>query len=551
VVANLACTSNCTAAPVGATPSAPSATATAIAAARLLFGELKTDWAAMFSQGGASSIAGGAVNQEAFKFNTAMSGVQVPVKVMAKDLGTLLMGVDLYNDYKAGRTTNNGRSRGTTGLVDSNGSVPDDGAWPAGCTLYQDANTTTPANAPGNANFIGCGARYYVSWAPGANGSTLVTEWRHGFTLTPNADGSFSYTSAARRRVQNCVTPPNTGCTTTANVALQKDASNNVIAFSGTLTPTLSAAYGDILSFTLSGELPAAFESGANTLLADSYKHAVSFSGTQTVNADRTVDSTLRGSIAVVDAAGATQSTLTVKDGSVMSQIPVSVNAQGTTVPWSANLGGGAHTVGGLSLNLVFSRGGSEFEGLFAITRSGWDKSQTELWPLEGRLSGALRNTGSNGSTEFLSGVLTATATGIADYDVTLPKSASNSYTVNIGFVGTLTAPNRPTLELSAGSGWINDSAAGRPIALTMQYRTLVAGVPRLVVSLVGDRNVAGDLTRVTLSEATSKLSLPITVGASSADLLLDGSTRIGTLTASNGLLTFSDNSFMSLDIGL
>lgn len=87
-------------------PVTPGAATVAIrgTAAKLLFSEIKSDWASVFSRGGDTAIAGGAVNRQANKFNAAMTGIQVPVEVLAKDLGAMLLGVDLYNDYKAGRS---------------------------------------------------------------------------------------------------------------------------------------------------------------------------------------------------------------------------------------------------------------------------------------------------------------------------------------------------------------------------------------------------------------------------------------------------------------
>ena len=50
-----------------------------------------------------------------------MSNVQLPAKMVAQDLGAMLVGVDLYHDYLAGRTAVNKRGR-AFGEVD--GTVP-------------------------------------------------------------------------------------------------------------------------------------------------------------------------------------------------------------------------------------------------------------------------------------------------------------------------------------------------------------------------------------------------------------------------------------------
>jgi len=549
VVANLGCTTNCTAAAVGTNPGAPSATATAIAAAKLLFAEIKSDWSAMFSHGGATAVAGGALNQEAFKFKTAVTGVQIPAETMAKDLGAMLLGVDLYNDYKAGRATSPSRGRGDGSLVKGDGSVPDAQISPAGCTLYQDSANTVTATSPSNANFIGCSARYYATRTV-SGATTNTTEWRHGFTLTPAADGSFDYASRARRRVNSCT--GNT-CTFTSNVALQVDAGGTAIAaFTGKLTPTLSAANGDITAFTLVGELPAAFESGGNTLVG--YKHTIDVSGTQVVAGVGQVTSTLQGSLSAVDSAGTTTAKVTIKPGSTLGTSPAAFDANGDNVaPGSAtavSTGGGMLT--SVVLDIVFGTPTAEFEGVLSLTDTTWDKSGTVSIPTRATLSGALRNLAGDVRTEFLKGVFSGTVTGYAAFDATQARTAANTFTVGASFVGTVTAAGRPTLEFSLGSTWTDaDSAADLAGAhMTLQYRTLVGGVPRMVVALTADRNAQGTYD-LQLTEAASNLSLRWSGEAATADLFVAGTTKIGTLVTGSGLLTFSDASFISLDVGL
>ena len=530
VTANLACGSSCAAAPVGTPPPGPSAAASAIAAARLLFTEIKSDWSAMFSQGGVSAIATGAVNKEALAFNKAMTGVQQPVTVLAQDLGALLLAADLFNDYKAGRSTDTGRGR-APGIVANDRSADFSNNTAVGCTLYQDSAASVVASAPANANFIGCAARYYLSRSVAA-GSTVHTEWRHGFTITPNTDGSFGYQTRARKRIQTCVA---SGCTITSNIALQTDAAGTALApFEGKLTPVLSSA-GDIASFTLVGELPAAFKNGGITLV--NFKHRINVSGTQAVAADRSVSSALSGSLAAFNSDASIESTVAIKPGSLMKQVA---------------LPDGSHEPSELALALVWNTGTAEFEGLFNATDSVLDLSKTLRTPTKGMLSGALRNIAGGVTTEFLSGKLTITLTGAAAFDATKPKSASNSYTGALSFVGALTATGRPTLEFSVGLGSVFDSADGHPTDLTLQYRTLVAGKPRQVVSVVASRGGAatGDITSLRLTEASANLGMAWAPGAASIDLT-QGTLKVGTLTTSTGLMTFSDGSFMSLDIGL
>ena len=550
VVANLGCVSSCAAAAAGTPPAAPSATATAIAAARLLFGQIKTDWAAMFSTGGASAIAGGALNKEAFKFKIVMEKAQVPADMLAKDVGAILTGIDLYNDFKSGRSTANFRDRGDASQVAKGAISGSDPSSPVGCSLYAANNATGPlATSAAAVGSIACTSRFYIT-SSGSGASFVRTTWRQSFVMVPDANGGYAYQGRARRSVTTCSAPPIV-CSQTINENLLANAGNADPTFDGTVTPVLSAAFGDIQSFTLSGKLPPAFTLGGNTLVGAG--NQVKMTGTQTVAAVGDVLSTLQGSLATLDSSGAVLSTLTVKPGSSLANSPVSVDAHGNEVaPGSASA---VRTSGGhlsaMTLNLVYGLPSAEFEGVLSMTDAVWDKSGHSFAPTKASLSGALRNLGSAGSTEFLKGSFAATLTGYGAFDATQPSTSTNSFQLSASFVGSLTATNRPTLEFTLGTSTnATEIAASAVKQLTLQYRTLVAGVPRTVVSLTGDRLANGDYA-VKLTEATSKLSLAWTGSPSTVDLLVNDSTKVGSLDAGSGLLTFVDGSFMSLDIGL
>jgi hypothetical protein len=529
VIANLGCSGEtCAAAPVaGGGTSDP--VANAITSAKLLFAELKSDWASLFSRGGVSSIATGATNAQAWKFREAMTGVQVPAEMAIKDLGALLMGADLYHDYKAGRETSNGRGRATDATAT-------DTAWmtgdynAVGCSLYQDSATTTLATAPANANFIGCRAGYFVSITSGASGM-VTTEWRHGFTITPNADGSFGYATRARKRVTTCLSGV---CTTNLNEALQAN------AYAGTLTPSVDGD-GHITGFSVTGELPGAFKSGATTLAND--HHSWNLSGTRTIAGFKQETSTLEGSVVAYNADGSAAGTLTVKSGR-STEIPVTADGHQPSDADPATQG----DLATLELDLVWATTAAEFEGVLAATDSAWDKSLTTHIPTQLVLSGALRNIADGVTTEFVRGVFSVGVEGYAAYDTTQADSAANHLSGTFSFVGTVTAPDRPTLQVTLGAA--QNSHEDDLASLTLQYRSFVAGAPRLAIDVTSSRAADGTLS-FKLTEASANLSLNWTEGAASTDLVYGSSQVIGTLVPDTARLTFSDGSFMSLDIGL
>lgn len=530
VVSNLGCSdTTCTPAATGTTPTVDP-TATAIAAARLLFTELKSDWTTLFSQGGASALASGAANVEAYKFRTAMTDIQVPVDVLAKDAGVMVLAIDLYNDFKSGRTSVNNRGRGED-MTSNDGSANFSTYTTAGCSLYTDTNVTptTPlATTAASAVAIGCRATYYVSRSVTAT-AVITTDWRHGITIVPAADGSYTYTSRARRRVTSC---PKAGgaCTTDANDALQPD------PFAGTVAVTLDAPMGSIRSFAINGDLPGAFRKGSTTLF--NHHHTVALTGTVTTAADgvtatSTSDtSSITGSLKAYADATTQTGTLAIKSGQLaMSTAQLDNKPVGTLV----------------DLDVAWSTPTAEFEGVLKLGDVVLTKPGTDYMPTRGMLSGALRTIASGTTTEFLKGTLTATVAGVANYDERLADSTSNFVTGNLTFVGAVSAPTRPTLEFTIGTSM--KSHEDKASSVNFQYRTLVAGTPRMVIA--GSSTLAADGTRqFTLTEAANNLSMSWT-GEPTTAKLMKGSTVIGEIDAGTKMLTFSDQSFLSLDMGL
>ncbi|KQV99565.1 hypothetical protein [Rhizobacter sp. Root1221] len=515
------------------TPATPG-NLTAINAATALFTGLRSDFQSLFSQGGATSIATGAANQEAFKFREAMDGVQAPAELLVKDVGAILTGLDMYNDYLAGRGPN-GRNRGSADEI-ANGQSLGSGSMPAvSCQLYTTAVNDVLATTPEEARFIGCSAQYYVTRVA-INGGIETTRWRHGFSIEPGANGSFTYSTRPRRTVQTCTTT----CTQTANVAL-------LTSVTGAGSTTLTN--GRITAFSMQGDLAGAFKSGTNELA--NQKTTVDLTGTRTIDAQNMSSSTFSGTAKSYDANAVLLGTLKVNSGST-SEIPVSWDANDNLVarnaPTAVDPAGGDLATG--SLDILWTTPSAEFAGSFALTDSSWDKSLTSHIPTKVTLSGSLRNITDTGATEFLTGTLTAAVTGYANYTANAVNAdtAANFFTTSVSFAGSVTAPTRPKLELTVNTA--QGSHEDGPASVTMQYRSLVAGTPKLVIGIVATRQADGSYT-TKLTEAASNLSMTWAKGATEADLLLNGTEVVAKLSSQTKVLTFTDGTFISLDIGL
>jgi len=123
-------------------------------------------------------------------------------------------------------------------------------------------------------------------------------------------------------------------------------------------------------------------------------------------------------------------------------------------------------------LDLSWTTGAAEFEGTFSVAASLWDKSGYQRIPAATTFSGALRTIEAGVATEFLSGTLALTPGGYAAFDSTLPDSATNFYSRNIAFTGTITAPRRPVLALTLATS--NTSFDDQPKTATLRIEAAV-----------------------------------------------------------------------------
>jgi hypothetical protein len=293
---------------------------------------------------------------------------------------------------------------------------------------------------------------------------------------------------------------------------------------------------------------------GSPNLTTDD-KEAISVNIGQTTNTDGSITSTVSGNMAGRDKTGATQTDITFNTGS-FTQIPVSFDANGNRVPPTSTraVSPAGFTLGSAAFDIVTSNAGSSFEGNFSMSDRTWDKSQTDFRPTKMSFTGTLSNTSGTVTTDFLKGALTVFSTGFGSFDTFLPNSSTNNYVVNASFVGSFTAPSRPLLQLSWSGSELLDSAQGSQQSSTLQYRSVVSGTPKVVVDFTGSKSTGSTkIDTYKLSEASSNVSMTWADhgNRSSIDLFYNGTTKIGTLNTATGVLTFTDGSFLSVDIGL
>lgn len=148
--------------------------------------------AACSGSGRDAPVTGAVANTPGLAVSTHAPSV---LDAMAQELG-----VQLYQDYRAGRTQSIHATEATH--QESNSAASFAGPNQNSCHLYQDEDTRVHATSPINARFVACSVRWYSAHA----GSTRdhVSDYRHAFVLVPDAEGGFARHSRARQIVEDC-----------------------------------------------------------------------------------------------------------------------------------------------------------------------------------------------------------------------------------------------------------------------------------------------------------------------------------------------------------
>lgn len=550
VLAKLDCKNSC----VPVKPIDPGAAA-AVSAVKAVFEEVRTDLNSMFSNDGVTAQSKGKVNAQAFKFKEVADTVQMGVLGLTqRDLQALLLGVQMYSDVKrgvAGASYSKGKLFGeldffyAVNLSQVNG---------AGCTLYKDAGLLTQATSAADANYIGCSGRFArVAVEDFAKNQTAYTEWRHGFSITPDAaiPGSFKYDARAIKTSWTCSGRPqqnNSGlgttsfpCGTKTNEYPQTDSAGMRVTHSGVLSATLSSS---AVSLRLTGDLPPDFVVAGNPGAP-----VLSRVSLATDSSNSTWDLAVVGD-AFDDQGEPTRVSLNgeirkLQGGNLLNSIAVVPGSFVDDAQKALRLE--IILTGNVSNNSVLAR------GVLTADSPVTDRSKTDTVPSRVKFEGALSNVSSSGvRTDFLQGTLEAVVSKYDQYDATKPESASNTADLTVTFSGSVSAPDQPRLELVlSATGKNYDTSSLSTLSIT--YNRWVGNTKSRAINLTIERTpavaAAPARERLTLSEAGSGLFMAYNKDEANVDIQSGGS-KIGVLQVSKGLATFTDGTVVSMDLG-
>lgn len=514
--------------------------ANAVTNAKNIFTQLKTDVTSLISSGGVIESATGPANQQAFKFQQSFKDAKPVLDMAFKDVGLMIMGMDLYRNYQ--RT-------GEIGVQDMRDNLNTVNVWGpeygGACGLYETTDVTTRVlnTETQTAKHIGCSAKYLVREDRYYYGDPYTRqEWRHSFWITPDASGpGFSYVAKVNLVTFNCdATGNNTGCVREPDEDLVTDDAGKAVAFTGTGSIALNSA-GQATAASLSGDLPPGFTgsdffdaSVTPAIQAGVAKYVTQLNVSLARDANGRVNQvTGSGSFDGLDANGARYAKLSVAD------VVVKGVESATTGDMVFDSAAG---------ELTFETADAKLQGSMALSAPETDRSG-HIAPTRMSFTGGLSTMADGVTIEFLSGRLDLSLGGWAEFNTNQALTASNHYTVDVDFTGSLTAPERPKLELNLTTTGVADGSDTPMDSMTLRYRSIDQGVATQEIT-VTFADLKTDTPTITMSELASGLRLTRTGSDADAQLLVgDSGEKVGT--AKNGMLYFSDGSFMSMDFGI
>lgn len=515
--------------------------ANAVTNAKNIFTQLKTDVTSLISSGGVIESAKGPANQQAFKFEQSFKDAKPVLDMAFKDVGLMIMGMDLYRNYK--RT-------GEIGVQDMRDNLNTVNVWGpeygGACSLYETTDVTTRVvdTAKQTAKHIGCSAKYLVREDRDYYGDPYTRqEWRHSFWITPDEIGpGFSYSAKVNLLTFDCdTTGNNTRCVRSSDEDLVTDGSGNALAFKGTGSIVLNDA-GQATAASLTGDLPPGFTgsdyldfSVTPAIQAGVAKYVTKLNVNLARDANGRVNQvTGSGSFDGLDAKGARYAKLSVADVVVKG-------AESQTT--------GDMVFDSAAGELTFETADAKLQGSMALSAPETDVSG-HIAPTRMSFTGGLSTMADGVTTEFLSGRLDLSLGGWADFNSNQALTASNHYTVDVDFTGSLTAPERPKLELNLTTTGVADGSDTPMDSMTLRYRSIDQGVATQEIT-VTFADLKAETPTITMSELASGLRLTHETGTDGHAVLLVGDSDEKVGTAKNGMLYFSDGSFMSMDFGI
>ena len=412
-----------------------------------------------------------------------------------------------------------------------------------GCGFYSDTEYRNLATSKADAKYVACGVAAQFIPATDTNGEyktcsavgeSCNTMWSYRVRLHPDAADIHKftiYTQTREAKITLKTVSPRTfneartpyGADFPGNAATfvtQHDSKGKIIALdlAGELSP----------AFSIAGTGSSYFDNALNRWVYKSNRVATVLGDKHNVALSATL--TRVGELDKLDFSGSME---LIKAGALQTRIELAAGSYLQAKPAAA--GGGYAAQDGSQEMLLKLKGGtavSTLTGDLKISAFKLDASGTSYIPTLVAFSGSVQR---NGVT-FFEGALTGEALNHASFNNILPRSSSNVETQRVGFMGKVSIPNRPVLNVNL-SATQNDtgSSATTTTALGGQY---VQGP--LTINLSGAGNAASNT--VTL-ESTSGVKLEIDKSKSIYPLTKSGQ-AVGQYSTLTNRITYTDSNY-------
>lgn len=537
------------------TPLPGNGNAAAIATTKALFNDLLSVARTLFVPGSSGT---GPVQAQVEAFQDSVGAIVRPsAEVVLSDAAILLAGVELFDDFKAGRSTETVAERNALG-VSQEGTWIDGGDSPDAQCWLTDANgdtTTQRATAAQAQCMVRVGSRLeygaYTSQvtSDGSGGQVMVYtsryvrhDWYHEFVVRPGGTGKYDYDVG--------LISVDTPCTQITKFPYSYNSSQGYSNSSscdyagvpfvdvgerrlGQVEPSFVA--GGLRAFTILGELPQGMQASGGFAGGVKAGWVLNGSIADAAGARRVIR--FSGQYKTVDAAG--------KDvlKAAIGQATINGKAVGNSTGIEAD------ALGEAEIQAIWTAGSAEVAGSLRADTFARPVGSSDYVPGRVSFSGSLSNIPASGTaTPFFAGTLEDSLVNLAGFDRSRPISPTNRLNHNLAFVGRVTAPGKPAVDVRLSVQLAQNGSQAAGGNFNGQLRTLsAAGTPLRAVNLTDGKFGSGNWSGL-LSDAGTGVSFAGGSSLNGKHVIKDATgAEIGVIDYDKQMATFTNGEFMSL----
>lgn len=506
---------------------------------RLFFNDLTTTIKSLFDDSTGSATAA------ARQFRNAVDAVDADLDAANRTLSMSVQGMRLWLEFNAGSLVPRREYDGFYCALLSDMAPIDDQV------VASNANPSTVAGVRCIQDITS-----YVILSPNTdNGNGTYTEHirrpAHWFEITYLSGDQYQYVTgnsfADLDIVRDYTTHQEVSFTVVQAVCAQDVAQSDCVQYDKSGVITAIAANGSLSSLNIVGDAPDAWVSTLSGPALKNGNDSANFAGT-TLNLNGQLQSPTSG----VSAGAKDNDVLLFFYGDAIIR-----SKNGTTEVARIDIGTGSRitVIGdeGIYSKFVLTylqEGTFKLQGTLIVDR-------TNNMPVNSGGKASFVGSLYNGSSTapFVAGELLADVIRPDAYDPELPHSVTNFERINWTVKANVTAEASPKVRLILSSwgkitddaqGWLADEGAGKVVGNYQVFNS--SGAPMRDVTITGDVDVSGDVSRIVFSDSSIALGATYTRGVKAVPIYISGAERA---TISEKEVTMQNGEAFSLDLGM